>query len=89
MPYKVGDIVVANELSNSHYSQTTERRGWRGRVVSVGIVDENTIRVSGIDEFLGEGPHTVNARCFDLDPSSESWPAVEAPDGDLFAALYT
>ena len=33
--FKVGDIIVANEMSNDEYVITTQKNGWTGIVLAI------------------------------------------------------
>lgn len=81
--FQIGDIVVANELSNGRYSVTCQSRGYRGRVVSVNNA-LNTIKVRGVGGFTHD-TFVVDASCFDL---AEEYLPIEAPEADLFTGLY-
>lgn len=81
--FQIGDIVVANELSNRRYSVTCKSRGYRGEVVGVNNA-LNTIKVRGVGGFARDA-FTVDASCFDL---AEECLAIEAPEADLFTGLY-
>lgn len=61
--FKVGDIVVANELSNFYYSLTNLRNGFVGRVI--GFKNGRSIVVEDLYRPDGFG-YTVSPMCFDL-----------------------
>lgn len=81
--FQVGDLVVANEESNYHYSITNQRNNWRGEVMDT-YSDVITVRGSGnsgeIETF------DVSEKYFDL--IVEDAGSVEAPEMSVFDGLF-
>lgn len=66
--FKVGDMVIGNELASKAYVTTV--KGWKGKVV--GYIGEDLIIVRGDEKF----EWTVESTCFDLySPSISAMPA--------------
>lgn len=58
--FKVGDIVIGNELASKYYTTT------RGTIWRVSLVNDNTIRLVGVEKPHQQEPFVVDAQRFDL-----------------------
>lgn len=67
MKFKVGDIVVGNDLSNSYYNYTTKRLNFVGEVIGYSIYDMLTVKVLECDNhwIIGD-TYDVNEEHFEL-----------------------
>ena len=70
--FKVGDIIVNNDVSGHSYGVTNKREGFVGKVID--ILDFNLIMVKTIDinnkGYIG-GEHKVESKYFDLQTPDE------------------
>ena len=74
--FKVGDIIVANEKSNSVYCYTNQERNWTGKILSI---ENERIYVETItpEEDKGEKYHLLEKyfdleKCFDIEENRQN-----------------
>ena len=63
--FKVGDIIKANEKSNSEYSITNQENNWTGKIISVRKYGEILVKTLMPKEYEGR-EYTVEEEFFDL-----------------------
>lgn len=63
--FKVGDIIRANKKSNERYLVTTQKNGWTGKVTSVKINGDISVKTLTPEEYEGR-VFDVDERYFDL-----------------------
>lgn len=74
--FKVGDIIKANEKSNSAYCYTNQERNWTGKILSIenGLIYVETITP---EEDKGEKYHLLEKyfdleKCFDIEENRQN-----------------
>ena len=63
--FKVGEIIKANEKSNSEYSITNQENNWTGKIMSVRKYGEILVKTLMPKEYKGR-EYTVEEKYFDL-----------------------
>lgn len=78
--FNIGDIVVANDKSNSCYSLTNKENGFVGKVISVqigkdteDIIEIEVIKICKELEHHIPGEFWVRSSCFDLLKAQEEY----------------
>lgn len=83
--FRVGDLVIANEESDCHYSITNQRNNWHGEVVDVSEYTD-MITVCGSGNSGEIKTFDVSGKYFDL--IVEDAGPVEAPETSVFDGLF-